>query len=253
MLVLRAGPSRRLAPREDVSGASPAERAWNAGVRDLPPYGRVALARVLLGSAGAGLETGVASGRGASPAERAWNAGVRDRAPRGRAALARVLMGSAEAGVASPPGRPWDRRPVPVAPVPARSAVAGVLTSTADGGRAENTMTPGPDHAEARTTLTASVVAGEDPRVLMPTRVMSDRPATCPSGETAHRLGETTDSLLLRHLRTRPAKDASPPPEPIGTARPPMLDAPSTITEIPRRERRLLPGRQAGDSTPRTR
>jgi hypothetical protein len=225
VLALRAGPSRRLAARDDFTDASPAERTWNTGARDLPPHGRVALARVLLGPAKAGLDPYF--------------------------------------GVASPAGRSWDRRPAPVTPAPARSALAGVLTGTADGARAENAVAPGPvarllsaDAATAELEPTAPVVAGEVPQVLTPTRVMSGRPVTCPSGETAHRLGETTDGLLLRHLRTRPAKDAPGPAAPLGLngpARPPMLDAPSTTTEIPRRERRLLPGRKAGASTPRTR
>ena len=73
-----------------------------------------------------------------------------------------------------------------------------------------------------------SVVAGDAPEVLTPTRVTAGRPPAWPSGETVHRLGETTDTLLLRHLRT-------------------------TTTEIPRRERRPLTGRKAGALTPRTR
>lgn len=61
-------------------------------------------------------------------------------------------------------------------------------------------------------------------------------PAAAYAAEQAvSRLGETTERLLLRHLRDgRPA------------ARRPALDAPSTTTEITRRERRALPGRPAG-------
>jgi hypothetical protein len=93
------------------------------------------------------------------------------------------------------------------------------------------------------------LAAGEDLEVLTPTRVMAGRPAAWASGETDHRLGETTGTLLLRHL----AKDAPRPPGRPGLSRPPTLDAPSNIPEIPRRERRPLTGRKAGALTPRTR
>ena len=211
---LQAGPSRWLAGRDDCPDASPAERMGDTGVRGLTPPGRVALARVLLGPAGAGLD------------------------------------------LSSPTGRPRDRRPT-AGTAAEPSALAGVLAGTEDGpwtrDRLARVPASGPHaSAEADTTeldLTApgghaSVVAGEAPEVLTPTRVMAGRPPAWPSGETVHRLGETTGTLLLRHLRTRPTKDAP---------RAPMLGAPSTTPEIPRRERRPLTGRKAGALTPRTR
>lgn len=63
--------------------------------------------------------------------------------------------------------------------------------------------------------------------VLLPTRVTRGRPAE----ETVHRLGETTERLLLGQLRDR---------------RP-------TVTDFARRERRLPPGHTAGALTSRTR
>lgn len=61
--------------------------------------------------------------------------------------------------------------------------------------------------------------------------------AAYPAERDAPRLGETTEWLLLRHLRGGP----------------PALAAPSTTTEITRRERRALPGRTAGVPAPRGR
>jgi hypothetical protein len=63
--------------------------------------------------------------------------------------------------------------------------------------------------------------------VLLPARVTRGRPTE----ETVHRLGETTERLLLGHLRDR---------------RP-------TVTDFARRERRLPPGHTAGALTSRTR
>jgi hypothetical protein len=63
--------------------------------------------------------------------------------------------------------------------------------------------------------------------ILLPARVTCGRPAE----ETVHRLGETTERLLLGHLRDR---------------RP-------TVTDFARRERRLPPGQPAGALTSRTR
>jgi hypothetical protein len=57
-------------------------------------------------------------------------------------------------------------------------------------------------------------------------------------------LGETTERLLLGHLRAA---------RPVRAKRRPALDAPSTTTEITRRERRTLPGRPAGIAAPRGR
>jgi hypothetical protein len=193
VLALRAGPEGGLA---GITDASLAERTRNDGVRDLPPYGRMSLARVLLGPEGADLD------------------------------------------LVPPTGRARDHR-APAGPAPVRPVLTGVLTGTADGpwAPAANDMWSGP------------AVAGEDLEVLTPTRVMAGRPAAWASGETDHRLGETTGTLLLRHL----AKDAPRPPGRPGLSRPPVLDAPSTIPEIPRRERRPLTGRKAGVLTPRTR
>jgi hypothetical protein len=221
VLALRAGPAGGLA---GITDASVAERTRSDGVRDLPPYGRMSLARVLLGPEGADLD------------------------------------------LAPPTGRSQDHR-APAVPAPVRPALTGVLTGTADApwapaangmssgpavaGRAANGVASGPAAGPpARVSVVSGTsafdlavgpaVVGEDLEVLTPTRVVAGRPAAWVSGETDHRLGETTGTLLLRHL----AKDAP---------RPPVLDAPSTIPEIPRRERRPLTGRKAGVLTPRTR
>lgn len=85
------------------------------------------------------------------------------------------------------------------------------------------------------------VEAAYGPEVLEPTRVTPGPPATCPPGETVHRLGETTDRLLRHHLREGRSR------------RPSLPDAPSGTTEIPGRERRSLPGVQARALTPRGR
>jgi hypothetical protein len=70
-----------------------------------------------------------------------------------------------------------------------------------------------------------------DPSAL--TEILLPASVTCgrPDEETVHRLGETTERLLLGHLRDR---------------RP-------TVTDFARRERRLLPGQPAGALTSRTR
>jgi hypothetical protein len=69
------------------------------------------------------------------------------------------------------------------------------------------------------------------------------RPRACLPAEPYPALGETTERLLLRHLRD--GRSDLP--------RRPALDAPSTTTDITRRERRPLPGRQVGIPAPRGR
>jgi hypothetical protein len=222
---LRAGSSRRPAARDDFAEASPAERTDASGGRGLTPPGRAALARVLMGPAGADLDLSPSTGRPQDPRPAV---GTAPRLP----ALAGVPAGTADG--------PWTRDG------PARGPAAGPYASAAAGTTELDLTAPG-GHTSA--------AAGEDPEVLTPTRVMAGRPAACP-GETVDRLGTTTDTLLLRHVLTRPVKDVPGPTGRLGLnrpARPPMPGAPSTTTEIPRRERRPLTGRKAGASTPRTR
>ena len=222
---LWAGPSRRPAARDDFTEASLAERTGASGGRGPTPPGRAALARVLMGPAGADLDLSTPTGR---PQARRPAAGTAPRLP----ALAGVLAGTADG--------PWTRDGL------ARGPAAGPPASAA-AGTIELDLTAPEGHT--------SVAAGEGPEVLTPTRVMASRPAACP-GETVDRLGATTDTLLLRHLLTRPVKDVPGPTGRLGLnrpARPPLPGALSTTTEIPRRERRPLTGRKAGASTPRTR
>lgn len=254
VLALRVEAARQLTVRDDFTDASPAERTGRTGVRDLTPQGRTALARVLMGPAGADLDV-------PEPGGGSWDG----------LASGPLASAAARSGLDVPAatGGSWDRRSAPVGAGTEGTALTGVVADSTDGpwtwdGLASGPVAGPPAPAEAGTTdldLIAPgehgrVVAGEDPEVLTPTRVMAGRPPARPCGETVHQLGETTDSLLLRHLRTRPAKDAPRPAGPLGLnrpARPPVLDAPSTTTEIPRRERRPLPGRKAGASAPRTR
>jgi hypothetical protein len=270
VLGLRAGPEGGLA---GITDASLAERTRNDGVRDLPPYGRMSLAHVLLGPEGADLDlvpptgrardhrapagrapvrpalTGVLTGTADGPGAPAANAVGSGPAAGSSACLPAVAGGTAN-GVGSGPTTGPPAHTPEVAGKPANGVAPGPTT----GSRAHVSAAGRPAHAPAAGTsafdlASGSLAAGEDLEVLTPTRVMAGRPAAWASGETDHRLGETTGTLLLRHL----AKDAPRPPGRPGLSRPPTLDAPSTIPEIPRRERRPLTGRKAGALTPRTR
>ena len=112
VLALRAGPAGGLA---GITDASLAERTRNDGVRDLPPYGRMSLARVLLGPEGADLD------------------------------------------LVPPTGRSRDHR-APAAP--ARPALTGVLTGTADAPWAPAADGMGPGQAVAGSSACLPVVAG---------------------------------------------------------------------------------------------
>jgi hypothetical protein len=286
VLALRAGPAGGLAGTTD---ASLAERTRNDGVRDLPPYGRMSLARVLLGPEGADLDlvpptgrsrdhrapaapapvrpalTGVLAGTADGPWAPAANGMGSGPAVAGSSARLPVVAGRAVNGVASgsavePPAHVPAAAGTPAmrlgsGPVAGLSARLSVVAGRAANGVASGPAVEPPARVPAVSGTSAldlaagPEAAGEGPEVLTPTRVMAGRPAAWASGETDHRLGETTGTLLLRHL----AKDAPRPPGRPGLSRPPTLDAPSTIPEIPRRERRPLAGRKAGALTPRTR
>jgi hypothetical protein len=90
------------------------------------------------------------------------------------------------------------------------------------------------------------VAAGTDdaaygPRDLDPARVPVGRPVAGRAARVPH-LGEVTAGLLVRHVsQGRPG------------GRRPVPDVPSAAPEIPRRERRSLPGRRAGALAPRVR
>jgi hypothetical protein len=252
-----AGPPASAAARSDLDVPGPAGRSWDRGS---VPVGvgseRAALAAVVAGVAD---EPRARDGLASGPV----------------AGLPAFAAARPDLDVTGPAARSWDRGSAPVGVGSGRAALAGVVAGSVDEAWAWDGLVSGPvagppGSAEARTTdigLAAPgghvrVAAGEDPEVFTPTRVMAGRPPARSSGETVHHLGETTDGLLLRHLRTRAAKDALRPASPPGlnrparlsmTVRPAVAAVPSTITEIPRRERRLLPGRKAGDSTPRTR
>ncbi|GLY76814.1 hypothetical protein [Actinoallomurus iriomotensis] len=125
----------------------------------------------------------------------------------------------------------------PVA-APGRRTLARFLTAPAcDDGGARGLG------ACVSTALAEASGAAYDPSTLHPTRVLPGRPAACHAEPIVPHLGETTARLLTWHVSEgRPA----------GAGRP-ALDAPSAVPEIPRRERRPLPGRRAGVLTPRVR
>ncbi|WP_329251198.1 hypothetical protein OG417_06575 [Actinoallomurus sp. NBC_01490] len=82
-------------------------------------------------------------------------------------------------------------------------------------------------------------------------RVLVGRPVVRRAEPGVLHLGEVTAGLLARHVsRGRPAAARRPA---LGTPSAASGIPPSAVSEIPRRERRSLPGRRAGVLTPRVR
>lgn len=162
----------------------------------------------------------------------------------GRRTLARFLIAPADDGGTDPDG---SRDLGAYAPA-ALPGTPGVAVAAASRGSGAPTLRAcrAPDGLLApvpAASTPAAPATAYGPPTLHPTRVLPGRPAACHAEPTVPHLGETTAGLLARHVvEGRPAG-----------ARRAALDTPSAVPEIPRRERRPLPGRPAGALTSRVR